>query len=239
MNCVTVENMVESMLRDYCRTIEENHQLNEELKHCDEVNREHFNLISQLEIELREKNVGKSTNDTNDPNVDCQNEIEELQAQLEERGKMIEELLAKMNVLQPKEPESIIKDGSVDSNPTVLAEETQKLRDTIKDLEAISGDIETTFNKKDNQLQGQQAIIDGLIKQLESQSDVNLESESICMSELKEMRERNQILANQTLMLEEQLGVLMDEHNRLMENNNDLIKSIIVCQTEICKYDFE
>lgn len=236
--------MVETMLTDYCRIIEENHNLNEELQHCNEVARENFNLIAQLEDEIREKNAGNTTSNANDPNADCQNEIEKLQAQLEERGKVIEELLIKINDRQQSDEPSAIENDVIHHKPVDLADASQKLRDTIKDLETISGDIEETFNKKDILLQKQQAQIDELTKQLESRPELSElipdeESNSICMSKLKEMEEHNQILANQAVLLEEQLATLMDEHNKLMENNNDLIKSIIVCQTEICKYEFE
>lgn len=228
------------MLQDYCRIIEENHELNEELKQCDEVARENFNLIAQLELELREKNT--NNNDLNAPNVDCQSEIEYLQAQLEKREKIIKELFIKMNDQHSDEP-SINKPAVTDSNPTDLDDASQKLRDTIKDLESISGDIEKTLNSKDMLLQEQQRIIDELRKQLEvrpvqTKPGTN-ESESICMSKLKEVEKQNHILANQTMMLEEQLAFLMEQHNQLMENNNDLINSIIVCQKEICKYEFE
>lgn len=225
--------MVESMVKDYCHIIEENHHLNEELQHCDEVARENFDLIAQLEVELREKNADNNASNSNAPNVDCQKEIQILQAQLEERDKMIEELLMKTCVQQPSEL-------SVDEIPMDLADASQKLRNTIKDLEAISGDVEEAFDRKDKQLQEQQRTIDELRKQLESPPEQPAnESELINMSKFNEIEEHNHILANQTMMLEEQLAALMDEHNKLMETNNDLIKSIIVCQTEICKYDFE
>lgn len=218
------------MLQNYCRAIEENQHLSEELKHCDEVARENFDLIARLEDELREKNNGSN------PAVDCQNDIALLQAQLAERDQMIQELLNKMNSSNIQEASS--NDVSAPMNLLDSADPLKKLRQTIKDSEAISSEIEAILNEKDNQLGEQQEKIDELAKQLE-QSQKPKDSEMHCLVKLKEWEEHNEILANQALLLKEQFEGLLDEHNKLMENNNELIKSVIVCQKEICKYNFE
>lgn len=243
LNGVAVESMVESMLKDYCRVLDENQHLSEELKHCDEVARENFDFIAQLEEELREKNENNAT-----PNstlcVDSKNEIDRLQKQLDERDNMIEELLVKMKNFSPAVRETKSNEQSSDneiSGPISMDsyDASQKLRHTVKDLEEISTKIEATLDKKDIQLYEQQAKIDELMNKLEESDRLNEESESKCMLKLKEMEEQNQILANQAMLLEEQLEVLLDKHNKLVESNNDLIESISICQKEICKYNFE
>lgn len=257
LNCVAVESMVESMLKDYCRVLDENQHLSEELKHCDEVARENFNFIAQLEEELREKSESNATAYSSNGKlcVDSKNEIDKLQKQLDERDKMIAELLVKLNDLNVQESNDqnvttpnvfglSSKEQSSDSEfcdsiSMDSSDASQKLRHTVKDLEEISTKIEATLNKKDIQLCDQQVKIDELTKQLEQSDRLNEESESKCMIKLKEMEEHNQILANQAMLLEEQLEILLDKHNKLIQSNNDLIESISICQKEICKYNFE
>lgn len=89
-------------------------------------------------------------------------------------------------------------------------EENHQLRDTGNQLATLSADIE----------------------ELEQAKSKAIESEAMSMSKLE-------VMANHTKMLEEQLALLTDEHTKLKESNNELIKSIIVCQNEICKYEFE
>lgn len=210
--------MIESMLTDYYRTVEENRQLNEELKHCDEVARENFNLIAQLEDELRKKNTSNINTSSNDPNIDCQNIAEN----------------------PPLEKRDVIQQLSVDIyyNPMGYADTMQNLQATIKYLGAISANIEEIFKKQDEQLKNQQEAIYASTC-MDDPPVSHCVSNEECESKLKEMQEQNYILATQTTMFEEELAALLEEHNKLMENNNDLIKSIIVCQNEMCKYEFE
>lgn len=202
--------MVEFLFKEFCEIVEQNKRLLEDLNDC--------------EKRARGKNAG--------PNVDCQSELEKLQALLEERNEEIEKLLTKLNNQNA---------NGTGSKPTDLDDASTKLRDLIKDLEAISGDIEKTVERKDQQLEEKQRIIDELRKQLKSGPEQlgSDQPSGDSMSESKEMEEQNRKLENQIEMLEEQLAALVDEHNQLLKNNDDLISSIIICQNAICQYEFE
>lgn len=234
-----VEGMIESMMKDYRQVIADNQHLHEELHHSNEVARSNFDLVTALESELEKLKADGIGACISGQNNDCQIELAKLQHQLAERDKIIEDLLQKMgnsDVHASNEPN---EKGKSD-DPMNLFDASQKLKQTITDLEKISDEIECILNEKQNKIQEQQAQIDELTKQLELRNqEVSNANEEECMKKLKEMKEQNQILAQQAAMQEEQNAVLIDERNKLIETNNELKKSIIVVQKEICEYNFE
>lgn len=242
---MTVEGMVESMLKDYCRVIEENKYLNDELYNSNEVVRENLELIAILENSNEQtdqtKGIAENASSIGVPNDDCKIVVDELQQQLAERDQTIEDLMNKLkrsNVQKSNEANG----NESDSNSMNVLDALQKLKNTINDFEKITEEIEGILNEKQNQLLGQQAQIDDLTKQLESKaeaSNTDVESISLCMNKIKEMEEHNRILGNQTAMLDEQIGCLTKEYQKLMETTSQLMKSIMVCQKEISKYHFE
>lgn len=230
----TVENMIESMLKDYFRVLEENHHLNEELQNCTE------NENGKLKEENHLNDSGEESATTIDSQNDCCVEIEELQKQLAAKDETIEQLMAKFEYLKS---ESTVREKSEPSAKQFnqnLSEASLNLKNKLHDLGQINTDIADIFNKKQNQLLEQQAQIDELIKLLESQSESsNAANGENCMNKIKELEERDQILAQHAAIYDEQITILLNERKNLMEINNDLTKRISICQSELCKYNFE
>lgn len=223
------------MQKDYCRVIEENEQLNDELRNRTEVIRANAELIATLESQLK-KSVQTVESSNGQPNIDFQNEIDELQRQLAERDKTIEDLSYKMDNLEENESPNETNDN-VDSD---LLDASQKLKQNIADLEKVSEEVEGILNEKQNQLLEQQAIIDELKKQLESQQEPSKDNEEY-LQKLKEMEDaisENGILANQAALQEEQNIVLLNEYNKLLTTTEKLMKSISVVKKELWKYNF-
>lgn len=198
----TVESVFEPMLRDYSRVIEENQRLNDALKNCNEVVRENIDVITALEKEiekLKEENEKRTSNDpeslgkvsdatgedstvTADTSEDHRIDAEELQRDLAEKDRMIEQLLKKFEdlklstvALTPSSP--LIHEPTAnesDSRPGSTMDSldsSRKLKKKIQNLEKISKDIETLFERKENGLLEQQARTNELTKQLESRRE--------------------------------------------------------------------
>lgn len=127
---MTVEDTVESMLKDYCRLIEEIDQLNEQLKQFNKVVRENSNVDAQLELR-------SSSGELHALDVERQKQIERLQAELDKRNEKIEELLIKLEDLSDEfnKPCANKNDSNDNSNTPDALEE---LLNTIKDSEAKS-----------------------------------------------------------------------------------------------------
>lgn len=250
-----VESLIEELLSNYCHVIEENSRLAHELDHCTEKVQKYSDVepfSNQLnDVAKDEKHDGQ--------NAGLHDELEELQRQLEDRENKIDELSEELNRLMAakpiqsenpapkpsiacKSPVREIDTFSLQTTSDLLqkvptSDDSYSLRDTIRELDRISLNIEKMLNEKDVHLKSHQDEICHLTMKLETCSkNVPLESHQL---KLEESEERNQILAQQTAMLEEQVSILMDERKKLIEINNELSKSISVCQVELSKYNFE
>lgn len=250
----TVEGMIESMLKDYSRVIEENKFLNEELNNCTEVVRANFDLITTLEKEVEKleaetenlspilvsagSDVSGEESDTihSDTSKDCQIELEQverLQQEMDAKDKAIEQLIDQLAHLkaQTVPPSTPLLEPI--PNETHTMDKSAKLRAKIRDLENISLELDTVFMEKQKQLREQQAQIDELSKQLESSGTEIVDQ---CK---KDRNEDSKILAQQLAISEEQIAILMDERKKLMEINSDLMTSISIVQTELSAYNFD
>lgn len=236
------------MFEDYCRVIEENRQLNEALQNCGEAVQKNINIIAKLENVVRALERGTHSDDSV---VEMTVEFENLQQRLIEKDETIEHLMVELeNIkLQLNECEKS-KDDSThsqsvtnSSNTMDFLEASLSLKNKICDLEMVSSDIERVFLEKMSQMREQQSRIDELSKQLESRTEpsptASDECESIYFNKLKEMTERDQILAQKASTLEEEITLLIDERKKLMEINNELMKTVSICQSQVCAYDFD
>lgn len=250
---LTVEAMVESMLRDYCHIIKKNQHLNDELENCTDVVHTNFNVILQLENEntqLKEQLGNRSSplsserSDVNgegsNKNIqDCRADHERFQQILDEKDKMIEELMIELEclklltvpthkpTLKPPSHESDSNGSSVDA--------LEGIKSKIRDLEKIAKDWDMILEEKRNKLLEQQARID----QLESRPGP---SKSECKPNIQSDEhdsDREKTLAQQLALCQEQIDILMDERKNLMKINDNLMKSISTCQMELCSYNFE
>lgn len=215
--------MMDEILENYSQLIDENIYLKHELNNSKE------SLRSDQLGDKEEKD--EHCNDQIDA---LRAEIAELERQLADREHEVDECLAKIETLEPQGR------AEVEISPFgAHNDSSQQLRKAIQELGKLNDEIDEAFAEKMKLLSDQQAIIDDLRKQLELVGQSNAEVETNCEGKLKEKEDNEKVLAQQIIMLEEQITILMDERKKLMEFNNDLVKSISVCQGELCKYDFE
>lgn len=288
----TVECMVESMLNNYCKTIDENQHLSEELHTCSEIVRSHFDTIETLENEnqkLKDENEklhsgssqelpdgtdnasdndNTSTETTNDLK-DCMSELKQLHQQLAEKDKMIEEIINEFEHLKiSNEPDNLsISSAAAPSSPSEKTNETEQVNESnesekisttsnqsyetdllgesaklkIHELGELTAELANIFEAMQDKLLEQQMEIDDLSKRSDMKMyyDEIVNAEKECQAKLKEMEQRELILAHQSKVLEEEIAVLMDERHKLMTINNGLIRSISICKAELCSYNFE
>lgn len=206
-----VECMVDSMLTDYKRAKKANEEMSNELKNCNEVVRANADVIEALE-----------------------NEIEKLKERLNSNVSGIPE------VEQPQ-PVAVKKDETIECSRNdfcdmEFANASEELRNNIKNLEEIRERINKLFMEKETELQAKQEELDSCASKLNCQGE---SCDSNSMSRLKELEERDKIISEQLAIHEDQIALLMDERYKLMEINNDLIKSISICQLALCSYDFD
>lgn len=228
-----VESMVELMLKEYSKLFDDNRYLNDELRNRNDLVHANGDVNANLRSEhdalieenrkLKEKN--QNLKRENEERID----FDQLQQQLIEKDEEIKELLAKIDQLTIPPAQSpsreCIQSNESPNNESILSI-SSNTADASGDEIKISVDIKAIFNEKQNQLVEQKAKIDDLIKQFEW--------------EIKEKTDDNkQILAQQLTIYEEQIAVLMDERKKLTQTNNNFMRSISVCQKELCKYDFK
>lgn len=250
------------MVKDACRIIDENQRLNEELHHCTEVVRINFDVIAQLESKNKtlkgelENGTSPISTARSDVNVDCRTEIEQLQQNLNEKDEMIEKLMAELTRLKSM-PSSHNSNSNEVSTPAHASDSSEsftvdlldasgRMKSKIRDLEKIATDIETNLNEQQDKLLEQQTRIDEFLKQKEAQSKTSNtvagtdeESAKIDGIQSNGNEDREKILAQQLAHFEDQIDILMKERGKLMKINNDLMKSISVCQKALCPYTFE
>lgn len=58
-------------------------------------------------------------------------------------------------------------------------------------------------------------------------------------AEIETLKEREKILARKITIQEDQVEELLSERQNLLRINNEMLNSIAVCQTELCKYNIE
>lgn len=177
--------MVESLLKEYCRIIEENQHLNEELHNCTEVIRTNFDVVAQLECEIErlKDELENLTTPLSLARADVSGE--QFEQNLVEGDKLIKEFVVKLTQL--------------DNEPL-------------------------------NQSRP---------KQSKSVAETDEESDIISCNQLNGNDYREKILAQQLALFGEQIDILMDERKNLMGINSDLMKTISICRTELCAYNFE
>lgn len=236
--------MVESMLKDYGRVIEENKSLNEELNNCNEVLRENVELITMLEKEVEKLEFPVAarsdvSGDESDTLKDCQIEpeqFEKLQQEMDAKDKAIEQLIdelahLKAQTVSPSTP--LPEPISIEIYSSDLSDESAKFRAKLRDLENMFLELNAVFIEKQKHSLEQQAQIYEISNRLESsETDINDQCK-------KDQDEHNKILAQQLAVFEEQIAILIGEREKLMEINNDLMKSICIVQTELSVYNFD
>lgn len=251
----TVENMVEAMANDYCRAIEENEQLNEELENCVEVVRGNYDVITTLENELMKLkqhrylvNSGDESAISSDSQIDFRHQFERLQQQLIEKDETIQQLLDEVENFKTQLTE--LEQNSHDTScnepdpystyTTEILNASTKLRNKINELGEISTDVETILNTNEDRLLEQLCKIDEVTSQLKSQIEqtstkTNEESDAIQYEDPsnERMKENDGILARQVARLEAENAVLMDERQKLKETNINLLRSISLCQVQL------
>lgn len=224
--------MVELMLTEYSRLHDDNQHLSEELKSSNELICNNYDAIATIQIEceaLRKDNQklreGKDEPKTKNAISNVENGID-LERQLAEKNNKIEER-------EPISGESRknMPNRSNDSNHPYPMD---KMR-----LRKITTDIETLFNEKQYELTDKQAQINELIQQLDNDShtEIDKETETKINVKLNEMKENDQILVQQLALYEEQNELLMNELEKYVQFNDNLLKSISICQGELGKFN--
>lgn len=179
-----------------------------------------------------------------------QNGYKELTMVLKEKYEQLREQRTKMADLKEKLAECAANGNEADKK--LIAELNEKIGELHLQVEQLNRDCGKS-NADIVKMQSQKDQMTGELTELQSQNNTlnqelmsmkqfyeqNIKQIEECAIELREMKQREELLARKFALQENHMTTLRDERTHLLSLDNEMLHSIAICKRELAKYKID